>query len=71
MALGSPLFEDAVVHLSNGQPLHVIGHGAADDAPFVQALLLDSEPYESARLAWDQLENGATLEFSLTPTSQS
>ncbi len=69
LAVGSPLFEDAVVHLANGQALHIVGHGAADDASFVQALLLDGAPYQSSWIAWDQLKDGATLEFSLTPAS--
>jgi putative alpha-1,2-mannosidase len=33
LALGSPLFEDAIVYLADGQAQHIVGHGAADDAP--------------------------------------
>jgi putative alpha-1,2-mannosidase len=66
LALGSPLFEDAIVHLGGGQVLHVVGHGAADDAPYITALLVDGMPYDSTWIAWDRLKDGATLDFSLT-----
>ena len=65
MAIGSPLFEDAVVNLANGQTLHIVGQGAAADAPYVQQLSLNGKVYTSTWLAWDQLSGGATLEFTL------
>ena len=47
LAVGSPLFEDAVVRLAGGQTLHVVGHGASPDAPYVQNLLLNGAPVTS------------------------
>jgi predicted alpha-1,2-mannosidase len=68
LAIGSPLFEDAVVRLAGGQTLHIVGQGAGPDAPYVQNLLLDGAPYSSQWIDWDRLSSGATLEFSLSGT---
>jgi putative alpha-1,2-mannosidase len=67
LAVGSPLFADAQVHLSSGRVLHIIASGAADNAPYVQSLTLDGAPYAAAWIDWPRLANGATLHFSLTP----
>jgi putative alpha-1,2-mannosidase len=70
VSLGSPVFADAVVHLANGRTLHIVGHGAAADAPYVQDVHLDGESLAAPWLDWARLADGATLEFSLgrTPT---
>jgi predicted alpha-1,2-mannosidase len=70
LALGSPLFADAQVHLGSGRALHIIATGAADDAPYVQALTLDGAPYTSTWLDWSRLTPGATLSFTLSSGSQ-
>jgi predicted alpha-1,2-mannosidase len=64
-AIGSPMFASAVVHVGNGQVLHIIGDGAAADAPYVQSLMLDGSAWESSWIDWSRLANGATLEFTL------
>ncbi|HEV7663536.1 MAG TPA: glycoside hydrolase domain-containing protein, partial [Chloroflexota bacterium] len=65
VALGSPLFEEAVVHLANGRDLRIVGRGAAEDAPYAQMLTLDSVPLDATWLDWSRLADGATLEFTL------
>jgi len=65
MAIGSPLFSDSVVHLGTGQVVHIVGHGAADDAPYVHSLRLDGRAYDATWIDWSRLANGATLEFTL------
>ena len=67
VALGSPLFADAQVHLANGRVLHIIAPAAADNAPYVHNLTLDSTPYTTPWLDWPRLATGATLHFSLSP----
>jgi predicted alpha-1,2-mannosidase len=69
LAVGSPLFSDTVVHLGNGQVIHIVGQGAAADAPYVQALALDGLVYDAAWIDWSRLANGATLEFTLSPST--
>jgi putative alpha-1,2-mannosidase len=65
LAIGSPLFQDAVLRLASDRTVHIIGRGAADDAPYVRSLLLDGAAYESSLIDWARLSPGATLEFEL------
>ncbi|HEX8968724.1 MAG TPA: GH92 family glycosyl hydrolase, partial [Chloroflexota bacterium] len=65
LAVGAPLFPDAVVHLGNGNTLHVVAHGGAAEAPYIQSLDLDGAPYASPWIDWSRLSDGATLEFNL------
>jgi predicted alpha-1,2-mannosidase len=70
-SIGSPLFQNADIHLTNGRIIHIAGNGAAEDSPYVSALSLDGVPYAATWIDWDRLSSGATLEFTLieTPTS--
>jgi len=67
-ALGSPLFPSATIHLSNGHDLHIIGRGAAENAPYVQRLSINGKEYNSAWLPFTKIKNGATLQFDLGAT---
>jgi predicted alpha-1,2-mannosidase len=67
-SIGSPLFEEASIRLQGGATLRIVGHGAADDAPYVQAVLLNGAPYNATWIDWSQLASGATLEFTLGAT---
>ena len=70
VAIGSPLFADAQVHLgSGGQVLHIIAPAAADTAPYVQRLTVDGAPHASPWIDWPRLAAGATLEFTLSPVA--
>jgi predicted alpha-1,2-mannosidase len=71
VALGSPLFEEAVVHLANGRDLRIVGVGAAEDAPYVQRLTLDGAAVAGSWLEWSRVADGATLEFTLGATPSS
>jgi predicted alpha-1,2-mannosidase len=70
VSIGSPLFEDAIIHLANGRDLHIIGHGASVGAPYVHDLSLGGVALDAVWIDWNRLASGATLEFSLgaTPT---
>jgi putative alpha-1,2-mannosidase len=68
LAIGSPLFPDIVVHLANGDALHIVSHGAAPDAPYVQSLSVDGSAYEAWWIDWQRLSTGATLDFTLGTT---
>jgi predicted alpha-1,2-mannosidase len=67
VAVGSPRFADAMVHLGNGRVLHIVGDGAADTSPYVQVFTVDGEAYASTWIDWSRLSDGATLEFRLGP----
>ncbi len=64
-AIGSPLFSSITVHLGNGNLLQITGLGAAEDAPYVQSLALNGQPFASSWLPFQSIMNGATLQFTL------
>ncbi len=66
--LGSPLFPSVTIHLSNGHDLHIIGRGAAENAPYVQRLSINGKEYNSALLPLQEIKDGATLQFDLGGT---
>jgi predicted alpha-1,2-mannosidase len=68
LTVGSPLFEDASIRLRGGT-LRLIGHDAAEDAPYVQAVLFNGVPIDTRWIDWSALQNGATLEFWLGTAS--
>ena len=64
-AIGSPLFSSITVHLGNGNLLQITGLAAAEDAPYVQSLALNGQPFASSWLPFHSIMNGATLQFTL------
>lgn len=64
LVLAAPLFPQAVVHL-NGGDLVIRGQGAAADAPYVQSLTVNGEPWQRPWLRFRNLARGATLDFRL------
>jgi predicted alpha-1,2-mannosidase len=68
LALGSPVFDRAVVSLPSGNSLTINGDGAATNAPYVQNLTLDGSSYEHAYLPASVVGDGGTLDFTLSST---
>ncbi|MFD7919458.1 lectin [Streptomyces sp. NPDC059740] len=65
LALGSPLFPQAVVTLPSGKKLNVNGNGAADDAPYVQSASWNGGAWNNAYAPTAALAAGGTLAFAL------
>jgi predicted alpha-1,2-mannosidase len=65
LALNSPLFPAAVIHLGNGQAINIEAENAAAQNPYVQSLRVNGTPYEKTWLSYDLLSRGATLHFVL------
>jgi predicted alpha-1,2-mannosidase len=67
-AIGSPLFERAIVRLDNGRTLVVrANHNSARNV-YVQGLRLNGRRYDKAYLRHADIANGGTLEFDMGPT---
>ena len=67
-ALGAPLFRRVTVHLENGKTL-TIGAGKNSAASrYVQALRVNGVPCTHNWVSHRQLEQGADLEFTMSPT---
>jgi predicted alpha-1,2-mannosidase len=68
MALNSPLFPSATIHLGNGKIFKIEGEGAAASNPYVQSLLVNGKPSEKTWIPYETLSQGATLQFKLGST---
>jgi hypothetical protein len=65
LALGSPVFTQAVVTLPSGGTLTVNGNGAADNAPYVQSATWNGAAWNNAYAPTAALTSGGTLNFTL------
>ncbi|MFI2205137.1 lectin [Streptomyces sp. NPDC020192] len=65
LALGSPLFTQAVITLPSGHTLTVNGDGAADDAPYVQSATWNGTAWNKAHAPDGALTGGGTLTYVL------
>jgi len=69
LALGSPMFPQAVVRLPNGQTLTLNAPGAAPTAPYIQSMTVNAMPWVKAYLPAATLTDGGTLDFVLATTA--
>ncbi|MEU1163533.1 glycoside hydrolase domain-containing protein, partial [Streptomyces sp. NPDC005921] len=69
LALGSPLFTQAVVTLPSGRTLTVNGNGAADNAPYVQSAAWNGTAWNNAYAPTTAITAGGTLDFTLGTTA--
>lgn len=65
LALGSPLFPKATIHLPDGD-LVIEARGAAAQAPYVQSLFVNGEPHDKPWLRLADVEAGGSLQFQLS-----
>ena len=69
LALGSPMFTQAVVTLPSGSTLTVNGTGAADNAPYVQSATWNGAAWNNAYVPAGAISSGGTLGFTLGTTA--
>jgi predicted alpha-1,2-mannosidase len=69
LALGSPVFPSAVVHLPGGAALTIGAADAAPGAPYVQGMTVDGRPWDKAYLDFAYLAGGASLGFDLSSSA--
>ena len=59
-AIGTPLFEKAIVHLENGRELEINADGTG---PYIESIDLNGKNHDSWFLNHDNLKDGATITF--------
>ena len=67
LVLDSPLFSKAVLHLQTGD-ITILGQGAADNAPYVQSLTVNGQPWNKSWLRFPDIARGGTLTYTLDAT---
>jgi predicted alpha-1,2-mannosidase len=65
VVLGSPTFPKATLRMAGGAELVITAEGAAPDAPYVQALVVNGQPSTSSWLDWNKVAGGGTIAFAL------
>src|SRR5262249_7429791 len=58
LVIASPVFPHAVVQLANGKQITIDAPNAAADAPYVQGLELDGDPWPKTYLSGNQYQHG-------------
>lgn len=66
--VGSPVFDEATVHLADGD-LTIRADGAADGQVYVDGLTLNGDPVAGPTLDGDLLRAGGELEFAMSATA--
>jgi predicted alpha-1,2-mannosidase len=64
LALGSPLFRSATLHLAHGHVL-IRAHGVGPSSPYVQRLDIDGRRHDRAWLRFGRIARGGRLDFRL------
>lgn len=59
--IGSPLFEEAELRLSNGKTFKVIAHDVSDDSKYIQSATLNGGTLNEPWISHDTIMNGGTL----------
>ncbi|MGW3308685.1 lectin [Streptomyces sp. NPDC001073] len=65
LALGSPVFTQAVITLPSGKTLTINGNGAADNAPYVQSATWNGSAWNNAYAPTSAITAGGTLTYTL------
>ncbi|HEX3782434.1 MAG TPA: lectin [Pseudonocardiaceae bacterium] len=68
LALGSPVFNNTLIHLANNKTLTINAPQAATNAPYVQSLTNNGSTWSNAYLPPADLTNGGTLNYTLGTT---
>ncbi len=65
LALGSPLFSQAVITLGSGGTIAISAPSAADGAPYVQGMTLNGAAWNNAYLPASVITSGASIGYTL------
>ena len=66
--IGTPLFPEMQMHLSNGNTFTVLAPTVSKENIYIQAVKLDGKPYSKSYITHEQFMEGATLEFEMGNT---
>lgn len=66
--IGTPLFPEMKMHLSNGNTFTVLAPTVSKENIYIQAIKLNSKPYSKSYITHEQIMEGVTLEFEMGNT---
>ena len=59
--VNTPIFSSVKVHLKKGD---MVIKGGSEKNIYIKSMKLNGKPYDSTWIDWDQLNNGATIEYT-------
>lgn len=65
-AIGSPLFTDASISLTNGNTFRVVANGASETNKYIKSMKLNGKPLTKPFISHDDIMAGGTLELQMT-----
>ena len=65
--LGSPLFDQLIVQLENGKNITINARNQSAKNIYVQSVQLNGEPYSKTYITFDDIKNGAVIDFEMGP----
>ena len=63
--IGTPLFPEVKVHLSNGKAFTVKAPAVSPENIYIQSVKINGQPYDKSYITHDQIMSGAVLEFEM------
>ena len=63
--IGTPLYPEVRMRLSNGKTFTVLAHGVSGKNRYIQSVKLDGKPYDKSYITHEQIMNGSILEFEM------
>ena len=63
--LGTPYFDQVTLHLENGRSVSISARGNGDNAPYIQQMLVDGQPYTHNYIDHSTLLRGARIDYTL------
>lgn len=64
--IGTPLFDNATIHLENGKHFNIVAHNLSDSNIYIESVLLNGKSLNKTYIEHKDLINGGTLEFQMT-----
>lgn len=66
-SIGSPLFEDALIHLPGGRTFEVKANGVSKDNKYIQSATLNGKPWNEPAISHSDIVAGGVLELEMGP----
>ena len=66
LAIGSPLFEKATIHLENGNDIVINAQNNSPENVYIESLKINGKAYDKTAVSQTELMKGATLDFVMT-----
>lgn len=64
--IGTPLFPETKIHLSNGKTFTILAPAVSSDYIYIQSVKLNGQPYNKSYITHEQIMEGSTIEFEMS-----